>query len=149
MISPTACGALFSARTTPQPSQNLVEPSWNPGEILVEPSWNLTSGPPRTTPEPIWAETPKLAAVGEKEKGKTSWKQGSSPLVATKGAHPTGLLIWGSHLFFVARPWGHPLVATGKKRRRGGCRLLLHDFALVQRDAQEPLSLLHLASVRV
>ena len=32
----------------------------------MELSWNLTSGPPRTTPEPIWAETPKLSAVGEK-----------------------------------------------------------------------------------
>ena len=30
MISPTACGAVFSARTTPQSSQNLVEPWWNP-----------------------------------------------------------------------------------------------------------------------
>ena len=39
---------------------------WNSGGTLVEPSWNLTSGPPRTTPEPIWAETPKLSAVGEK-----------------------------------------------------------------------------------
>ena len=70
MISPTACGALFSARTTLQPSQKLVElvePPWNPGGTLVEPSWNLTSGPLRTTPEPIWAETPKLSAVGEKE----------------------------------------------------------------------------------
>ena len=28
-------------------------------------SWNLASGPPRTTPEPIWTETPKLSAVGE------------------------------------------------------------------------------------
>ena len=35
-----ACGALFSARTTPQPSQNLVEPWWNPGATLVEPWWN-------------------------------------------------------------------------------------------------------------
>ena len=34
----------------------------------MEPSWNLTSRPPRTTPEPIWAETPKLSAVGEKRK---------------------------------------------------------------------------------
>ena len=55
MISPTAWGA----RTTPQPSQNLVEPSWNPRRTMLEPSWNLTSGPPRTIPEPIWAETPK------------------------------------------------------------------------------------------
>ena len=42
----------------------------NPGgtlvEPLVEPWWNLSSGSPRTTPEPIWAETPKLSAVGEK-----------------------------------------------------------------------------------
>ena len=63
VISATSCGALFGARTTPQPSQNLVEPSWNPGGTLVEPSWNLISGSPRTTPEPIWAETPKLSAV--------------------------------------------------------------------------------------
>ena len=62
VISPTACGALFSARTTPQPSQNLVEPSWNPGKTLVEPYLRAA----RTTPEPIWAETPKLSAVGEK-----------------------------------------------------------------------------------
>ena len=38
---------------------------WNSGGTLVEPSWNLTSGLPRTTPDPIWAETPKLSAVGE------------------------------------------------------------------------------------
>ena len=54
----TACGALCSART-PQPSQNLVEPSWNPG---VCPFPNLTSGPPRT-PEPIWAETPSCWGI--------------------------------------------------------------------------------------
>ena len=48
-----------------------VEPWWNLGGTLVEPWWNpggtlnLASGPPRTTPEPIWAETPKLSAVGE------------------------------------------------------------------------------------
>ena len=81
VISPTAYGALFSARTTPQPWQNLGEPWWNPGGTLVAPWWNpsgtlvepwwnprgtFTSGPPRTTPEPICAETPKLAAVGGK-----------------------------------------------------------------------------------
>ena len=46
VTSPTACGALFSARTTPQPSQNLVEPWWNPSGsgIVVEPSWNLPQG---------------------------------------------------------------------------------------------------------
>ena len=37
VISPTACGDLCSARTTPQPSQNLVEPSWNIGGTFVEP----------------------------------------------------------------------------------------------------------------
>ena len=78
VTSPAACCA-FSAPTTPQPSQNLVEPWWNPprgilvepwsnpaGGTLVEPSWNLTPGSPRTTPEPIWAETPKLSVFGEK-----------------------------------------------------------------------------------
>ena len=34
----------------------------------MEPSWNLASGPPRTTPEPIRAETPKLSAVGGEKK---------------------------------------------------------------------------------
>ena len=42
---------LFSARTTPQPSQNLVEPWWNPRGTL-----------PQGRPGP---ETPKLSAVGE------------------------------------------------------------------------------------
>ena len=46
--------------------------SWNPrGTWLVEPSWNLTSGPPQTTPEPIWAETPKLSDVRGKIWGAT------------------------------------------------------------------------------
>ena len=54
------------------PGGTLVEPWWNPGGTLVEPSWNLTSVLPRTTPEPIWAETPKLAAVGEKKHSKPS-----------------------------------------------------------------------------
>ena len=49
------------------PGGTLVEPWWNPGGTLVEPWWNLSSGSPRTTPEPIWAETPKLSAVGEKK----------------------------------------------------------------------------------
>ena len=47
VISPTACGALFSARTTPQPgrtSWNLVEPSWNPDGTLPQ----GCPGPPRS-----------------------------------------------------------------------------------------------------
>ena len=86
MISPTACGALFGACTTPQlpqPSQNLVEPSWNPRGTLVEPSWNLTSGPPKTTPEPIWAETPKLPAVGGKGKKTRAMSERTSDLGKT------------------------------------------------------------------
>ena len=73
MISPTACGALFSARTTRPCSPRRT--SWNPGGTLVEDWWNSRGalpqgrpgppGPPRTTPEPVWAETPKLSAVGE------------------------------------------------------------------------------------
>ena len=39
-----------------EPGGTLVEPWWNLGGTLVEPSWNLTSGPPRTTPEPsFWS----------------------------------------------------------------------------------------------
>ena len=75
---------LKPAQTTP-PLQNLVKSCWNPGGTLVVEMWwnpggtlvkpwwnpggtwwNLSSGSPRTTPEPIWAETPKLSAVGEK-----------------------------------------------------------------------------------
>ena len=63
-VIPPRCS--FSARTTQQPSQILVEHWWNPGGSLVEASWNLTSGLPRTTPEPIWAETPKLSGWGMK-----------------------------------------------------------------------------------
>ena len=56
------CGIL--PQNHPGPPRTLAEP----GGTLVEPSWTLTSGPPRTTPEPIWAETPKLSAVrGEKQ----------------------------------------------------------------------------------
>ena len=44
VISPKACGALFSARTTPQPSQNLVEPWCNPRGTLPQGS----PGPPRS-----------------------------------------------------------------------------------------------------
>ena len=76
-------------RTWWNPGGTLVEPWWNPGggtllegtlvEPLVEPWWNLSSGSPRTTPEPIWAETPKLSAVGEKEKHmEKMWKKGGN-----------------------------------------------------------------------
>ena len=55
VISPTECGALFSARTTPQPSQNLVEPWWNPGGTLVEPSWNPRGTLPQGRTVPPWS----------------------------------------------------------------------------------------------
>ena len=64
MTSPTACGALFSARTTPQPSQNLAEPSRNPGKTFPQ----GLPGPPRSL---SGAETPKLSAVGENPPKKT------------------------------------------------------------------------------
>ena len=71
VISPTAClqCSLVPFSTTRSPRRT----SWNLRGTLVEPSWNLTSRPPRTTPEPIWAETPKLSAVGEKSK---HWNHG-------------------------------------------------------------------------
>ena len=45
VLSPTACGALFSARTTPQPL-------WNPGGTLVEPWWNPRGTLPQGRPGP-------------------------------------------------------------------------------------------------
>ena len=41
------------------------------GGTLVKLWWTLVEPclrPPRTTPEPIWAETPKLSAVGERRR---------------------------------------------------------------------------------
>ena len=74
VISPTACGALLvlapprsPCRTSWNPGGIVVEPWWNPGGTLVEPSWNLASGPPQTTPEPIWAETQSFQLLGEKK----------------------------------------------------------------------------------
>ena len=61
MISPTACGAPFS----------------EPRGTLVEPSWALVEAYLRSAPdphEPIWAETPKLSAVGEKGGKKHIWR---------------------------------------------------------------------------
>ena len=43
-VTSPACGALVSARTTPLPAQNLVEPSRNPGGTLPHPR----PGPPRS-----------------------------------------------------------------------------------------------------
>ena len=60
-------GAIMATALNQISSGDIPNSMWNPGGTLVEPSWNLTSGPPRTTPEPIWAETPKLSAVGEKK----------------------------------------------------------------------------------
>ena len=68
MISPTACGALFLLVLAPPRSPRRA--SWDPGGALVEPSWNLTSGPPRTTPEPIWAETQSLQLLGNNNSNK-------------------------------------------------------------------------------
>ena len=48
-----------------------MEPWWNPGGTLAEPC--LRAAPDH--PEPIWAETPTLSAVGEKTKQK---KQGGT-----------------------------------------------------------------------
>ena len=86
------------------------KPWWNCGGTLVEPSWNLTSRPPRTTPEPIWAETPKLSAVGElkmrivAEKGNQQVKRSvlieqqhvfGDPRAATPPAHLASILLRG------------------------------------------------------
>ena len=76
--NPTACSALFSARTTPQPSQNLVQPSKNPGKTLLElwrnPCRTLPQGRPGP-PRSLSAETPKLSAAGKKSRA--AWRRPS------------------------------------------------------------------------
>ena len=86
----------------PGPPRSLRRTRWNSGGTLVEPSWNLISRPPRTTPEPIWAETPKLSAVGEKEEKqhgpKAAWCKISPPPLQPGG------------------PWDLPLPLCGHLR---------------------------------
>ena len=62
VIFPTGCGALFSARTTPQPLQN-------PGATLVEPSWSLTSG------LPCWEKTQKHKKQNKKHLNNKGYPQ--------------------------------------------------------------------------
>ena len=74
----------------------------------MEPSWNLTSGLPRTTPEPIWAQTPKLSAVGE--------KTGSAPGQKKNPAPHARFRAWRSRVKRSSRRWS----ASSTFRRRGG-----------------------------
>ena len=62
-------------QTTPEPPRS-PRRWWNPGGTLVEPYLRA----PRTTPEPIWAETPKLSAVGGKKR--------IEPFLGTLGSRP-------------------------------------------------------------
>ena len=90
-------------QSTPEPLQNLVEIWWNP-------SWNLTSGPPRTTPEPIWAETPKLSAVGEK-------MEKHSPSSASASSGP-GVCFFGFLVFVLFCFLLVPLLMNTKKTKK-------------------------------
>ena len=54
-------------QTTP-PLQNWWNPAGTLVEPLVEPCFNLISGSARTTPEPIWAETPSFQLLGKKQR---------------------------------------------------------------------------------
>ena len=101
------------------------------GGTLVELSWKLTSGPPRTTPNPIWAETPNLAAVAEKKKKKKnllkSERQGAQ--LEASAIHQQQQL-WGP----VGRPRFRPLGPLGpQKRRLGGWHKGLNKEAGVQK----------------
>ena len=63
VIFPTACGALFSARTTSQPSQNLVKAWWNPRGTVPQ----GRPGPPRS----LSGLRPQgFQLLGEKTKGR-------------------------------------------------------------------------------
>ena len=73
----------------------LAEPRKTLVKTLVEPWWNLTPGPPRTTPQPIWAGlTPKLSAVGEQ--GNPFWGLGHLFSGATEKNRGKGI---GAYLF--------------------------------------------------
>ena len=89
---------------------------WKPGGTLVKPSWNLTSGPPRTTPEPIWAETPKLSAVGGKEK-KNTRHHSITGLRASEGQDhgdsPAALNAWQVAQLRIAWRWTWPSICSG------------------------------------
>ena len=97
-------------QTTPQPSQNLVEPWWNPGGTLVEPWWNLggTRGtlvepslkPPRTTPQPSQMVEPW-------------WNPGGTlvePYLRAAPDHPKAFSCWGTRALSSLQP-------KSKKRR--------------------------------
>ena len=110
VTSPTACGALFSACTTPQPSQNLAEPWCNLGGTLVEPY--LRAVPDH--PEPIWAETPKLSAVeqfreGSEQGGRQRGHLGQRgrPAAGRQGAG-RGRIVRGGHPAAVREPQRAP-----------------------------------------
>ena len=74
---------LFRNRSPPQQKRergNLVKPWWNPGgPWWMESAWNLASGLPRTTPERIWAETPKLSAVGGQKQSNKRTQTNNTP----------------------------------------------------------------------
>ena len=66
-----------------------------PRGTLMEPWWNFTSGPPRTTPEPVWAETPKLSAVGKKSENFGHFLRSARELGNEKRNEPRRWMVYG------------------------------------------------------
>ena len=67
MISPTACGALFSARATPQPSRTL----WNPRGNMVKPWWNPRGTSAPDHPGAYLGCDPKAFSRGRKQQAQS------------------------------------------------------------------------------
>ena len=89
----------------------LVQPCWNPGGTLVESWWNPGGTLAKGRPEPIWAETPKLSAVGELfHQPEIRWLGGYSPQrKVSSGDIPNSMWcsFWCSHHYAaLAEPRG-------------------------------------------
>ena len=118
----TACGALFSARTTPQPS----EPSWNPGgTLVVEPWWNPRGtlpqgrpGPPRSLSE---LRPQSFQPLGGQKTERTCGLKGAEKETKTnkKGERSPAKLHRPS--LCPGRPRSSAAPPASGRTRRGGC----------------------------
>ena len=109
----------------------------------MEPSWNLTSRPPRTTPEPIWAETPKLPAVGGEKKRRVEFHQDSTRFCGGCGVVSTKkstACCWKCHLslFFSKGDNLTISVAESTQEARWSRESIVRVYSFVRRPVTSP-----------